>query len=428
MLVLLSGCTGAGDSTPVILITIDTLRADHLSAYGYFRDTSPAIDALAADGVLFQNSNTVMATTLPAHTSLFTSSYTPRHGVRSNLRFYRQPVVTDAGFRTAAQLFAAAGYRTAAFVGAAPLRAETGIAAGFQSYSEPEGRERRAAVTTALAQSWLAEQPDERFFLWVHYFDPHDPYAPPAAYAGLFRTDERLRRWIRDLGIAPEHRSASAYKHNLYDAEIRYTDTQIGRLLDTLRERGLYDRAMIVVTSDHGEGLLQHGEIHHGVIFNEELDVPLIMKFPKGKGPEGKRVAKLVSLIDVLPTLVEALELPLDSSQFDGINVLEAENRYLMAEREHTRHRYGSESNLTLRDAKWKYFYYSERPDELFDLETDYTEMRNVINEHPEVAERMKRDLFALIHRSEQRGAGLEVRRDLSPERREDLRALGYLD
>ena len=132
MLVLLSGGTGAGDSTPVILITIDTLRADHLSAYGYFRDTSPAIDALAEDGVLFQNSNTVMATTRPAHTSLFTSSYTPRHGGRSNLRFYRQPVVTDAGFRTAAQLFAAAGYRTAAFVGAAPRRAECpGISIGI---------------------------------------------------------------------------------------------------------------------------------------------------------------------------------------------------------------------------------------------------------------------------------------------------------
>ena len=428
MLVLLSGCARGGEFTPVILITIDTLRADHLSAYGYFRETSPVIDALAEDGVLFENSSTVMATTLPAHTSLFTSTYTPRHGVLSNLLFYRQPVVTDASFRTAAQLFAAAGYRTAAFVGAAPLRAETGIAAGFQSYSEPEGRERRAAVTTALAQKWLTEQPDGGFFLWVHYFDPHDPYAPPAAYEGLFRTDERLRRWISDLGIAPEHLGTSAYAHNRYDAEIRYTDTQVGRLLDTLRERGLYDRAMIVLTSDHGEGLLQHGELHHGVIFNEELDVPLVMKFPKGKGPEGERVAKLVSLIDVLPTLVETLELPLDSSQFDGINVLRGENRYLMAERERTRHRYGSESNFTLRDAKWKYFYYSERPDELFDLEADYTETRNVIEEHPDVAQRMKRDLFALVHRSEQAGSGLDVRRDLSPERREELRGLGYLE
>ena len=383
---LISACGAVGEPTPVILITIDTLRSDHLSAYGYFRNTTPVLDALANEGVLFENSSTVMATTLPAHTSLLTSTYTPRHGVLSNLRFYRQPVVTDDSFRTAAQLFSAAGYRTAAFVGAAPLRAETGIAVGFETYSEPQGRERRAALTTALARRWLAEQPDGHFFLWVHYFDPHDPYAPPPAYAGLYRTDEALRRWIAEREIPTEHRETSAYAHNLYDAEIRYTDAQIGRLLDALRQSDLYDPAMIVVTADHGEGLLQHGEIHHGVIFNEELDVPLIMKFPKGRGPEGQRSAQLVSLIDVLPTIVQTLDLPIDDAQFDGINVLEEENRYLMAERERTRHRYGTESNFTLRDADWKYFYYSENPDELFNLSENYTETRNVIEDHPEVA------------------------------------------
>jgi arylsulfatase len=419
------GC-GAEPRTSVVLITIDTLRADHLGCYGYFRDTSPFIDRLAADGVLFETAVTTMATTLPAHTSLMTSAYPARHGVMSNLNFYKQPIVTDGGFRTAAQMFRQIGYGTAAFVSSPGLGPETGIDAGFEVFDAPL-KVRDAFDTTERVVRWLDSPHREPFFLWVHYFNPHYPYDPPKQYRS-YRSDSQQRALLESAGIAREHLDRALVDNNLYDGEIRHTDDQIGWLLEKLRALDLYRRSLIVLTSDHGEGLMEHGLRQHGVIFNEQLFVPLIFKFPEGRGPVGERRTDLASLIDILPTVVESLALPFPRDQFEGVSLLSGRRAAALSEREHTRRRYGSEVNLALISERWKYMLYTEGSDELYDLEADFEELENVIEEHPEVAGRMRSEILRAVAASRERGAGLQVKRDPSPELIEALRGLGYVE
>ncbi len=418
-------CAPAEPPASVVLITIDTLRADHLGCYGYFRNTSPFIDQLAADGLLFENAITPMSTTLPAHTSLMTSAYPARHGVLSNLNLYHQPVVTDKGFQTAAQMFREAGYLTAGFVSSPGLGEESGITAGFQVFDESGIRD--AFTTTSRVIDWLDSVPARPFFLWVHYFDPHHPYDPPPDYRD-YRSDERQLQFVTEAGIPPERRILAMRYSNLYDGEIRYTDDHIGWLLSRLRELDLYRTSMIVLTSDHGEGLMEHGVREHGVIYNEQLFVPLIFKFPEGRGPVGERSTELASLIDVLPTMVESLALPIPTEQFDGVSLRSKRREFALSERDHTRRRFGSEVNLAVTSEHWKYFLYTEGADQLYDLERDFEELENVIDEHPEVAERLRKQILRIWKTSRERGSGLRLKRDVSPQLVEALRGLGYVE
>ncbi len=418
-------CAPAAPPASVVLITIDTLRADHLGCYGYFRHTSPFIDQLAADGLLFERAITPMSTTLPAHTSLMTSAYPARHGVLSNLNFYHQPVVTDKGFQTAAQMFREAGYLTAGFVSSPGLGEESGITAGFQVFDESGIRD--AFTTTSRVIDWLDSVPARPFFLWVHYFDPHHPYDPPPDYRD-YRSDERQLQFVTKAGIPPKHRTLAMRYSNLYDGEIRYTDDHVGWLLSRLRELDLYRTSMIVLTSDHGEGLMEHGVREHGVIYNEQLFVPLIFKFPEGRGPVGERSMELASLIDVLPTMVESLALPIPTEQFDGVSLLSKRREFALSERDHTRRRFGSEVNLAVISEHWKYFLYTEGADQLYDLERDFEELENVIDEHPEVAERLRKEILGIWKASRERGSGLRIKRDVSPQLVEALRGLGYVE
>jgi arylsulfatase len=420
------GCGTSETAPSFVLITVDTLRADHLGCYGYFRDTSPFLDRLAADGVLFENAVTPMATTLPAHTSLMTSTYPARHGVLSNLNFFEQPVVTDGELRTAGQLFRDAGYTTAGFVSSPGLGVASGIGTGFEVFDAPT-EVRDAMATTNRAIEWLNASPPRPFFLWVHYFDPHAPYEPPPDYQS-YRTDDQQLAFVRGTGVAPKHLMLALHDNNLYDGEIRYTDEQIGWFLAALEELGLYRASLVVLAGDHGEGLFEHGLREHGVIYNEQLYVPLIFKLPEGRGPAGVRRTDLASLIDVLPTAVAALGLPIPMDSFDGVSLLSARRESALAEREHTRRRYGSEVNLALTNASWKYLLYTERPDELYDLEADFEELENVIDRHPDVASRMRSDLLRIVQASRERGAGLRVKRGVSPELVEALRDLGYVE
>jgi arylsulfatase len=420
------GC-GTGEAAPsFILITVDTLRADHLGCYGYFRDTSPFIDRLAADGILFENAITTMATTLPAHTSLMTSTYPARHGVLSNLNVFEQPVVTDGELRTAGQLLRDAGYTTAGFVSSPGLGVASGIGTGFEVFDAPT-TVRDAMATTSRVIEWLNASPPRPFFLWVHYFDPHAPYEPPPDYRS-YQPNDRQLAFVRGTGVVPKHLMLALHDNNLYDGEVRYTDEQIGWLLAALEELGLYRTSLVVLAGDHGEGLFEHGLREHGVIFNEQLFVPLIFKLPVGRGLVGARRSDVASLIDVLPTAVAALGLPIPTDSFDGVSLLSARRESALAEREHTRRRYGSEVNLALTTASWKYLLYTERPDELYDLEADFEELENVIDRHPGVASRMRSELLRIVQASREGGAGLRVKRDVSPELVEALRELGYVE
>jgi arylsulfatase A-like enzyme len=233
-------------------------------------------------------------------------------------------------------------------------------------------------------------------------------------------------RWIERKRIPARSQEALAQDHNDYDGEIRFTDTQIERLFVELKRLGLYDDSLIILTADHGEGLRQHGELEHGVLYNEQLFVPLIMKFPKDRGPAGQRIDRLTSVIDVFPTALAAIDLQLDAG-FDGVDVLTEERAHALSEREHAKERFGTDINYTLTGLEWKYFYHTEKPDALFHLTDDLDENRDVIDEYPDVAEALREKTLRLVHEHQQRGEGLEIKREVSPELLDALRGLGYV-
>ena len=279
---LLAACGSGGDAPrALVLVTLDTTRADRLGSYGYPNAGTPHLDALAARGVRFERALSPVPITLPAHTSLFTASYPPYHGVRDNGTF-----VVDPALDTLAERLQAEGLRTAAFVSALPLEARFGLDQGFDFYDQSRAadgghmNERRAGDTIDRALIWLGDVgPDEEFFLWVHLFDPHYPYAPPGP-------------------LAPGH--------DAYQGEVSYADAQLGRLFGALEDAGRMDATAIVVTADHGESLGDHGELSHGhLLYDATQRVPLLMAGPGAAA--GRVVERTVDLVDIAPTVCEWL-------------------------------------------------------------------------------------------------------------------------
>jgi len=292
---LAASCGAPHDPRPsAILITLDTTRADALGCYGGTTPT-PHLDRIAGEGVLYESARTTAPLTLPAHASMMTGLYPVRHSVRDNSL---TPLPESA--RTLAEAAAEAGYETAAFVAAAVLDRGLGMAQGFDVYDQPARpqrtsvtthfQERNAAQVVAAVRSWLAERDPERpCLLWVHFFDPHLPYAPPG-----FRGGE-----------------------GGYTAEVAYMDAAIGELRAALEEDGWLDRSLVVVVGDHGEGLGDHGESTHGTLcYDSTLRVPFLVRYPDGHRA-GERSAEITSVVDVLPTVAEALSLPVPET-IDG--------------------------------------------------------------------------------------------------------------
>jgi arylsulfatase len=421
----------------IVVITIDTLRADHLGCYGYFRDTSPTIDALAAESVFFTNAVTPMATTLPAHLSLWTSRIPLELGVTRNGWKVFKREGGESQTRLFAEMLKDLGYTTAAFVSANPVKSYTGLDAGFDLYDQPlsgEGKKkRRGDLTNQAVLKWLDSQLSEPFFLWVHYFDPHRPYAPPKPFDTAFADSPELQEFLKSRPAIDTGRPAVSKVHNMYDGEILYVDTEIKRLLQALKDKQLYDDLVLVLTSDHGEGLGERGRFGHGEIHNEQLLVPLMIKYPSKMGLNDQRVDSLVSLTDVVPTLVSTLDLDLpkdDLEQFGGVNVLSSNARdsYVFVQRSTAGARsWGAADKFALVGDKWKFSYDTRLGDVLVDLEADPHEMRNAISEHPDVAEELKDRLLEMIAKYSSSERGLEVLEVTSPEVLEELRALGYI-
>jgi len=275
---------GSDDRRPnILLITIDTLRADHVGAYGARGGVTPAIDALAARGVRFDRAETAVPLTGPSHATILTGQYPPAHGVRGNVVFS-----LGSRYPTAAARLKRLGYRTGAFVGAYPVAAAFGFAQGFDTFDESfhespgnndgeQGAERRANEVSDAALRWLDGAPPP-FFLWLHYYDPHAPYDPPEPFRGRFR-------------------------QSAYDGEIAFTDQQIARVLDALRSSGRDSNTIVVLLADHGEGLGDHGELTHGVlVYQSTMRVPFVVA---GLGIAGGRVVSApAATIDLLPTLL----------------------------------------------------------------------------------------------------------------------------
>ena len=425
----------------VLLISMDTTRADHLSAYGYARDTSPSLRALAQEGMLFETAYAPSATTAPSHASLFTALPPIAHGVVKNGR----PLEDE--FETLAEGLAAAGYETAAVVSSHVLSESFGFAQGFGHFDADfsqadvlaasrlweggvvEGKfYGRADDTTRRALEWLDERahPEQPFFLFVHYFDPHDPYILPEGY---------------DPPFVPGPREALKVDRTIffYDALLAYTDQEIGRLLAALERRSLDAETLVVVTGDHGEGLMSHGHMHHGVhIYEEGVRIPLIVRWP-GRIAPGAVVPGPVRLTDLAPTLYDLLGLPWSES-LQGVSISGAllGSHALDTERPvhlYRRHYAGDDAvegvaaqgeKFGLRRGRWKLI---EGPEEgtleLFDLEADPGEKANLAAREPERAQGMRGEIEAW------RRAHTREKRDpapLSPEDRARLEALGYAE
>jgi arylsulfatase A-like enzyme/tetratricopeptide (TPR) repeat protein len=380
---LLTACAAAPERN-VVVITLDTTRADHLGCYGYRRDTTPRLDALATEGTLFESCLTPVPITLPSHATIFTGTYPPHHGVRDNAGFELPDHVT-----TLAEVLAARGYLTAAFIGAFPLDSRFRLDQGFQLYDDrlappsgdPRGlapadqlffKERKADEVTQAALAWLDRKPDGPFFVWLHYFDPHMPCNAPEPFSQLF-TDSP------------------------YDAEIAFADDSIGRFLDALRSDGLIDRTVIVVVGDHGEGLGDHGELTHGLtIYDSVLRVPLIVRAP---GSPSGRVRDTVRTVDLMPTICELVGVECPSEvQGASLAMLLAGGPPLeleaYSETVRGRLQYGWSPVFGLTQGEWKYI--AAPAPELYRVASDPGETANLIDEEPAVARRLEARLASL--------------------------------
>jgi arylsulfatase A-like enzyme len=294
----------AGQAPPnVLLITVDTLRADHLSSYGYAWKTSPHMDQLASEGARFDRAYTVIPLTGPAHLSLFTGRYPQEHGARRN----GEAMVSETPFPALPQVLRANGYVTAGFVSGWPLNGRlTHIDDWFDHYDEELTRRyqlvnssRWAEDVTPRAIRWLqhSRPKDRPFFLWLHYFDPHSPYDFREHFAGLGRNGSRQPAEVKDAGMRERIRN--------YDTEIAYTDWYIGKLLAVIDELKLRDSTVVVLTAGHGESLGEHDYVGHGRhLYESILRVPLIVRAP-GAARRGVAVTTPVSILDIAPTVLD---------------------------------------------------------------------------------------------------------------------------
>ena len=425
----------------VVVITLDTMRADHMGCYGYFRKTSPNLDALAASSVLFERCLVPMSTTLPSHTSMFTGVWPAEHGVLANVKkqfIYER----DPSLVTLAETFQAAGYKTGAFVSAYPLRAEAGLATGFEVYNQPtRSKERDAERSTRQAMLWLEDVGQQPFFLWVHYFDPHGPYSPPSPYDEAFKTTDELRQWLGDRAVAltvfrskvkrteQGNRVDLLSSVNQYDGEIAFMDHHIGALLDHLKKANLWNRTVVAVMGDHGEGLNQHREPGHGFSWDEQVRVPFLLRAP---GLSPRKEGRLVSATDLGPTLFGLVDLPASDqkdayeSRSRGFDVLHEsfKPRPLLvqssARAELTEHR----SELGVTTDRWKFMHRSDGGSSLFDLDSDPFELHDVAVLYPEKVVELSAVAARLL--AEQTARGQSKTRPATEEEIDSLRALGY--
>jgi arylsulfatase A-like enzyme/Tfp pilus assembly protein PilF len=406
LLLGLAGCRGPTavgpyPDAPVVLVSIDTLRADHLALYGYRDGATPALDRLGREGIVFDDVYSHCPLTLPAHASLLTGLLPPRHGVRDNIGFS-----LAASHATLATRFRAAGRPTGAAVSAYVLRSATGIARGFEFYddaleiegpAESLGSLQRGggAAVEALA-GWIDAHAHEPFLALLHLYEPHAPYAAP----------ERFARQ------AP------------YDGEISHADELVGSFLDRLRARGVYDRALIVVTSDHGEGLRQHGEAEHGVfLYREAVHVPLVVRLP-GRARAGARVAGPAGHVDVAATILDLAGMPAEG--LDGVSLRPAlvtgavAARPVYSETLYPRYHFGWSELYAASEARYRYIRAPRA--ELYDVGRDGGETRNVAAALPTAVAAMDAWLARVV------GDGaIASPEDVAPETREKLQALGYV-
>ncbi|HVT43560.1 MAG TPA: sulfatase-like hydrolase/transferase [Thermoanaerobaculia bacterium] len=387
---------------PVIVISIDTLRADRLPLYGYQGVETPHIDALASDALVFDNAYTHCPLTLPAHLSMLTGLLPQEHGVRDNIGY----AFDSARHRTIPALLREAGYRSGAAVSAYVLRTATGISSDFDAYDDAisvvpgiavGSLQRSGEQSVTIAEQWIGEQGDRPFFYFLHLFEPHAPWEPPEPFRSRYADP--------------------------YDGEIAESDRIVGRFIDYLEKSGIYEKAVVILMSDHGEGLGDHGEEEHGIfLYREAIHIPLIVKLPKGE-LRGKRVVSPAQLIDILPTIAELTGAKLPAGLRGKSLVALAQEkspaeRRVFSETLYPRIHLGWSD---LRSLAGRQYHYIDAPrPELYDLTADPAEKHDLLSTERRVAAAMRNEL-------EEYGREITVPETIDPEEAKKLAALGYL-
>ncbi|MFT7487572.1 MAG: choline-sulfatase, partial [Candidatus Paceibacteria bacterium] len=396
--------------TSLLLVTIDTLRADHLGCYGYERAGTPIMDGLAASGVRFKSANTVVPLTFPSHTSIMTGTIPPYHGVRDNASHRALPELV-----TLAEVLKAAGFHTGAFTAAFVLDPIYGLDQGFDFYGatpqrmpEPQSEfeERSAAEVNLEATTWLKSLKDDRpFFMWVHYFEPHLPYPAKNALPARF-------------------------KSRPYDAEINLADQRLGELLKSMEQQGRREETLVVLTSDHGESMNEHGEETHSYFtYEATLHVPLI--FQHNSLERGFISETRVSLIDIMPTVLEVFNLsPGDlpapaASLVPDLHGQTSEPRPVYFESQAPLLSYGWSPiyGVSIGDTK----YIRLPKSELYALTTDPGELNNIYAEDSADVQRLSAALDVLFEENDSPERGAAAQRELSGDERQKLANLGYV-
>ncbi len=430
----------------VFILLVDALRADRLGCYGHSRDTTPAIDRLARDSVLFRQAISQSTFTKTSIASLFTGKNPYRHGIYWGQRQLSEDALSADILReeetTLAERFANAGYLTGAWVQNSHLRGVMGFGQGFLEYHDQQGRIDR--IHDAFDRFLDAPARRYSFLAYLHYIDLHDPYRPEPPYDTFFGPTGDVyagvdfSEWGSHLaaiqaGRVPLTEDDVESLGRLYDGQLRFIDERIGRFLDKLRRRGLYEKSLIVLTADHGDGFMEHGLISHSTMpYDELVRVPLLVKLPEGRHA-GRQVAGQVRLIDVLPTLLELAGLHAGRLDIDGCSLvprLEGEAPpgegdpcalavIEIADEVHD----NAYPTLALRTESLKYIHQADRRDELYDLAADPGEQENLVDVREADATAFREMALQLVAA---RQTGVE-RLELDEQTLRELKALGYV-
>jgi arylsulfatase A-like enzyme len=439
-----SGCNGErGAPRNVLFILVDTLRTDHLSAYGYDRDTSPALTRLAEAGVRFDRAYAPAPWTKPSVASMFTGQYPHRHG----LNFVLATLLPSA--QTLAERLSLAGFATAGAVSHNLLGGKNGFDQGFESYDTAEARGHAHVSTAGVTKRALKflehlDAQERPFFLFVHYFDPHYEYRRHPQYGYAAESVGRLRggediHALRDMGPSLAADEVEFLK-NVYDEEIRFTDAGIGELLDALTDRGLDDDTLVIVTADHGEEFFERGWLGHTrTVYEEVIRVPLVVRAP-GSAAGGRVVDAPVSLVSLTPTILDYVGIDAPGAAFQGPSLRAlidgSSDAELPPVRSEVRFIVLNPENVLAEKVAFKYALidgryklikdFQAKTYELYDLERDPGERENLASLRPELL----REMLVTLNRTRESAAGDsdDGGATLDPKDAELLRNLGYID
>jgi arylsulfatase A-like enzyme len=438
--------------TNVILISIDTLRADHLGCYGYERDTSPHIDKLASEGALFINSFSTSPWTLPSHVSIMTSLYGIHHQV-----YYSGEKIAPSVL-TLADLLRKNDFFTCAFTGGGFVSAQYGFAKGFDAYYEGRGgvfHMNSAELIYDSFSNWIDNNRGKRFFLFLHTYQPHNPYVCPHPYNTRFLDKDAKWEHVNFLGYLggkpgiyktlPDEERKNAV--GLYDGEISYLDEKlIGPLVTKLKETSLYEKTMIIFTSDHGEEFFDHKAWDHGhSLYNESIRVPLIIKFPKDRF-NGMKIPQTISLVDIMPTILEEIGIECPDTLIDGKSLFsilkgrESEDRTFLADIGANVLNSHIPQKISMNKRKYKLilnkefsqedrkFFIEPPPEktqiELFDLLNDFKEENNIAEKNSALTNEILQKINEIYSQAKK---GKSEKTEIDEKLKEQLKALGYI-